>query len=256
MITSIVLKGRYNISVNSNKKIKLGDNIVAIDKDIPFVRYRFESYTEDDFKYINDTMAKMSYSTHLIEVKLDINAAATLGFVTANISNIAKYLYIDITDEDVARGSVSQDILNLFATVQGYKLDRIMLKDKSTTLDTVAAKKIIEVLSKQSGIAKDNFGVCSSPLSFGDWCCLTAVKARELMSVYSVIADVALPTANHQCMNCCGCIRYFVIEEDTPEVADSKDKRAAKTPKEGEEKTEKAAPKKKVQSITFGQFKW
>jgi hypothetical protein len=81
---------------------------------------------------------------------------------------------------------------------------------------------MIKQLCSQLRKSEEMFGVCSSPLSFSELACLTAVKARELMSVYSTIADVALPSANHQCMNCCGCIRYLTVTADTEAPADAK----------------------------------
>lgn len=223
MVTSIVLTGRHTLNVNSFNKLKAGDNIISIEKDIPFVRYRFGVYTDADFQYIISTMDKLKYSTHLIELNLDTNTATNLEWLKNNITNIARFIYIDVTDEDVTRGGLTTDTLNLLMGIVQYNVDRVMLKDKSTKLDIVTAKKIIDALSKQTDIKRDNFGVCSSPLSFGDMCCLTAVRAREIMAVYSLIADVALPTANHQCMNRCGCIRYIVIDSDTDVISESKD---------------------------------
>lgn len=222
MVTSIVLTGRYTLNINSFNKLKAGDNIISIEKDIPFVRYRFGVYTDVDFQYIISTMDKLKYSTHLIEINLNTNTVTNLEWIKNNIANIARFIYIDVTDEDVARGGLTTDTLNLLMGIVQYNVDRVMLKDKSTKLDIVTAKKIIDALSKQTGIKRDNFGVCSSPLSFGDMCCLTAVRAREIMAVYSLIADVALPTANHQCMNRCGCIRYIVIDSDTDVISESK----------------------------------
>ena len=59
------------------------------------------------------------------------------------------------------------------------------------------------------------------------------------MGKYSAVADVALPTANHQCMNCCGCIRYIVIDSDTVapiETASKQKATKAKTENSGETK--------------------
>ena len=222
MVTSIVLTGRHTLNINSFNKLKAGDNIISIEKDIPFVRYRFGVYNDEDFQYIISTMDKLKYSTHLIEINLDTNTVTNLEWIKNNIANIARFIYIDVTDEDVASGGLTTDTLNLLMGIVQYNVDRVMLKDKSTKLDIVTAKKIIDALSKQTGIKRDNFGVCSSPLSFGGMCCLTAVRAREIMAVYSLIADVALPTANHQCMNRCGCIRYIVIDSDTDIISESK----------------------------------
>lgn len=255
MVTSIVLKGQYALNVNAQNKVKLGDNIVSIEKDIPFVRYRFNAYDDTAFNYIKNTMEKMKYSTHLAEINLDANTVTTLEWFKNNVTNIARFLYIDVTDENVASASISAELVNLLVAAIPYNVDRVMLRDKSTSLDLVAAKKIIETLSKQTGIKKDNFGICSSPLSFGELCCLTAVRARELMTIYSAIADVALPTANHQCMNCCGCIRYYTVEADTEMVAVSTTKE--KKPKaDGDDSGESKprAPKTVKPSLHFGEF--
>ena len=251
MIASIVVTGRHNIGVNSGKKIKVNDNILSLEKDIPFIRYRFDDYSNEDFEYIKSMMSKFSYSTHLVEIKLSDKSAEILEYFEDNIPNIAKYIYIDVTDEIALAKSFGEDLLNLLDSTLDYTVDRYVLKDKSTCLDTVSAKSIIRQCCKQLSLTEEMFGVCSSPLSFGDWACLTAVKARELMSSYSTIADVALPTANHQCMNCCGCIRYFVVESDLEAPADAKPKGASKKEKtqvvkEKKETVTKAKPKNTI----------
>lgn len=228
MITSLVLRGKYNIGSNSNNKIKVNDNILSIDKDIPFVRYRFDHYDAEAVEYIKQAKTKFNKSTHLVELNLSSDVAEQYQLVAYNIEKIAKYVYIDITEEDALRQSLSDDKLALVNALQGLQFDRYMLRDKSTSLDTICAKKIIKDLSQRLHVQEVNFGVCSSPLSFGDWACLTAVKARELMTQYSEIADVPLPSANHQCMNCCGCIRYIEINSDTVAPADAKVKGAHK----------------------------
>lgn len=243
MITSIVVTGTHNIGMNSNKKIKIGDNILSVEKDIPFIRYRFNQYTDAEYDYIIKSMKQFCFSTHLAEVVLSDSTAETIKYLVENIKNIAKYVYVDITDEEVMAGQLSQDKLELFNSLNGLDIDRIMIKDKSTKLDTITTKKIIKDLSKRLGFPENTFGVCSSPLSFSEWACLTAVKARELMSIYSTIADVALPSANHQCMNCCGCIRYMTVTESTEAPSDGKVK-VAKEKSDKEPKTPKVTKPK------------
>jgi hypothetical protein len=103
-----------------------------------------------------------------------------------------------------------------------------MLKDRSSTLDTVAFKSITAAFCRPLKIDPNSVGCCNSPLSFSECACLTAIKARELMTVYSDVADVALPSANHQSMDCCGCIRYLIIDHDTVAVPEPKSKGAKK----------------------------
>lgn len=252
MISSIVLTGKHNIGINQNGKIKVNDQLLDVNSDIPFVRYRFESYGNEEYEYIKSMMQKFKISTHLVEINLSENSRNTVDYFVNNIGNIAKYIYITVNDNDVING-LSEETLKLIETLKGSQVDRYMLKDKSTMLDTVAAKHIIKQCCAILGVKDNTFGVCSSPLSFGDWSCLTAVKARELMSIYSTTADVALPSANHQCMNCCGCIRHMIIESDLEAPLDTKQKNTKKSGESsGDKKSNK--PKSNKTSVVFGQF--
>ena len=256
MITSIVVTGEYNIGMNSNKKICIDGNTLSVEKDIPFIRYRLDNYTESTLSYIEKTMAQFSLSTHLAEIKLDSNSFNVLTMLSNKFSNLAKYIYVDITEEEVLNKLLSEDKVLLLSQLTSFKIDRLMLKDKSTSLDTVTARAIIKQLSSRLGYQENNIGVCSSPLSFSELACLTAVKARELMSIYSSVADVALPSANHQCMNCCGCIRYMTVNSDVVAPADPKPFGASKKeakPKNDSDDTsatkEKAVSKPKVKNV-------
>ena len=219
MISSIVVTGCHSIGINSANKIEVEGNVLSIDKEIPFVRYRFNNYDDNSIAYINAMKTKFVKSTHLVEINISElgsqNTLEILQKINTNIESIAKFLYITITDENVQSGMIDQSIVNTLVSSLQFGIDRIMLKDKSNTLDMMATKKLIRQLMSATKLSEDTFGVCSSPLSFGDLACFTAIKAREIMSKYSAVADVALPTANHQCMNCCGCARYIVVSTDT-----------------------------------------
>lgn len=253
MITSLVLTGKYNIGMNSQKKILVDDTIISVEKDIPFIRYRFDGYDQEAFEYIARTMKQFSMSTHLVEINLDANSATVLNYLNNNGFTLAKYIYIDVTDADVEKGELSAEVLNQIAFVKDLGVDRYMLRDKSKTLDLVHVKMFINQLKSMYGIDASMVGVCSSPLSFGDMACLTAVKARELMAIYSSVADVALPSANHQCMNCCGCIRYKVVSSDLQAPAEGGVKKSASKAKQTEGgETKKAQPKPVKASYVFG----
>lgn len=242
MVTSIVLTGCHNIEVNSANKIKLGDQIVSIDKDIPFVRYRFENYGDTELEYIGEQIQRFTKSTHLVEINLSDVTADIYNAITSRY-NLAKYLYIDIFDEDVVNKSLATTRLGQLQRIVGLKFDRYMFKDKTNTLDYVALRKLIKQLAQLLGIAEQDIGVCSSPLSYNDLQCLTAVKARELMSIYNETTDVALPSANHQCMSCCGCTRYMVVDTDLIAPPETVKKKASE--KSGD------TPKKKSSSNKF-----
>jgi hypothetical protein len=244
MITSIVVDGCHNIKTNSANKIKVDDNILSVEKDIPFIRYRFNIYTENEYNYIVGMMNQFNRSTHLAEIQLNIETYRVVSELTSKFNNLVKYIYIDVTEPEVQANALTEDKLQLLDSIKAFTIDRIMLKDKSVSLDTICAKKMFKQIMARLGITEDRLGVCSSPLSFSDWACLTAVKARELMSIYSSVVDVALPSANHQCMNCCGCIRYLVVSADTEAPAEGKAK-GGSTKKAESSENDKNGEKKK-----------
>ena len=108
------------------------------------------------------------------------------------------------------------------------------------------AKKIIKHTAKTLSVAENKVGICSSPLCMQDnLACLTAVTARELAAVYATAKDLVSPSANHQDMNTCGCIRYMVINSDIEAPADTKSEKKVKEPKESKEpKTPKSIKSK------------
>jgi hypothetical protein len=210
MVTSILLRKAYKIGVNSKGNIKLGDETVSI-KDIPFVRYRFDSYTDEDIRYINEMHDKLTYSTHMIEV----DALKNKGDISSIREDSVIFLYIGIDDTNVNNESIGQENIEAIGKYTGYNIERVMIKDKSSSLDYMTLSKMIGEVSKITGIKKDKIGICGSPLSFNeDMMCLSATRAREIMTKYNGNTEVALPTAKHQCMECCGCIKYIEIEQD------------------------------------------
>jgi len=255
MITSIVLTGRHTIRSNSSKKILIDGNVLSIEKEIPFIRYRFESYSDDDYNYIKKIKEQFNRSTHLAEINLSADTVNIVNKLSETIGNIAKYVYVTVTEDIVQSKGFGPEVAQLISTLRGLNIDRIMLKDKSTSLDTVTAKALFKQITSLTGFKEDTMGVCSSPLSFGDMACLTAVRAREIMTKYSSIADVALPSANHQCMNCCGCIRYMVVSSDTEAPAEGKTKETKKkdtSTGESSEATKRVSKPKNV--IVPGRF--
>lgn len=260
MVSSIVVTGCYNIGMNSSSKIKVNKILLSAKTDIPFIRYRFKSYGDQEYNYIKAMKTKFDKSVHLAEIDLNEDTLDTLEKLYDNIENIVKYIYIDLTDANVAMEKLDDSQLELLESLadMDIEIDRIMFRDKTTSLNLVSYKKIINPIMDILDLDEDYFGICSSPLSFGDYACLTAVKARELMSMYSDSIDVPIPTANHQCMNCCGCIRYMVVDQDIPAPLDTKlkENKSSTNSKDSttnnENKTSKPRAKKSI--IRVNQF--
>ena len=263
MIANIMLTGTHNVRVNTQGNFKVADKILNYKKDIPFVRYRFEQYGNGEIQYIKELMDKFNKSTHLVELHWDLSLSNNIAAINEGglLDKVALYLYVDIFDDTVQLQGFSEQqiqIMNSSMQALNWQVDRVMLKDKTTTLDGFSLEKIKKQLSKAININVRNIGVCSSPLSLGDNCCLNAIKARELMAKYSQVADVALPTANHQDMNTCGCIRHFVITGDTEEVP-VEVKEVTKSKESSKKNTNRntTKPKKKTakQSLNPSMFK-
>ena len=214
MITSIVVKDRYNIGLNSSGKFRVGDVDVNI-KEVPFVRYRFDYIAQGDIEYIKGMMEKFKYSGHLMEFRLDQNTAAHYNWLMPNFDNLASFLYIDVYDANVESLAFGEDVITFAREASNLFFDGVMLKDRSTTLHTVAAFKLKQVIAEAMGIKEKDIGICGPALSHNGEACMTAVKARELLTEYSDNDQCALPTANHESMNRCGCIRYMVVDSDT-----------------------------------------
>lgn len=213
MVTSIVLTGTHTIGTDTYGKFMVQDTKVSI-KEVPFVRYRFTEYNDKELEYIKSMKNKFKYSSHMVEITLGEDTRDIIERLE-QISNLIKFVYIPVDDTDVLEG-LREEKFDLLANISDKSFDRLMLKDKSSTLDVVAATRIKKELLSVIKLGNiDDIGVCSSPLSFdGKNACLTALKARELSAEYAETDEVALPSANHECMNCCGCIRYYVFNGD------------------------------------------
>lgn len=214
MVSSLVLTDRFSIGVDKNEKYMLNGEKTSI-KDIPFIRYRFDSYTPEDTQYINDMKVKFKYSTHLAEFTLGANTKDEIELVLGEVDYIATFIYVPITDEEVEKG-LSEETKEQLLAIKNTDYDRVMLKDNSRTLHLVSANNIKKEMANTLKIAEKEIGICSSPLSFDGGACLTAIKARELIAEYSQSEECVIPSANHECMNTCGCIRYKLVTEDIP----------------------------------------
>jgi len=213
MKISIVLSGCHRIELDKSGKFNCGDTKVSI-KEVPFVRYRFEQYTEKEIEYIGKMLDKFKFSTHLAEIQLSDKSYEELTLIKSKTDSVATYIYVPITDEVVANG-LSDETISMIEKANMKEYDRVMLKDNSSTLYNVPAIKIKKVIAGKTGVDYRQIGICSSPLSFNEGeACINAVRARRLSAEYARSYEVALPSANHECMNECGCIRHYEIRTD------------------------------------------
>jgi len=222
MITNLMIMGRFDIGVNSKNAICIDNKFINIEKEIPIVRYRFKDYSEDDLQYITNNMKKFKASAHLVEIELSEKTAEQhklFGDAMQGNLKVAKFLRIEVDDKDMSEGCLVDSKLQQLESVKSLYFDRYILVDKTTFLDYINTKRLISYVSKFMGVREGDVGICGCASSFGGDQCLSAVKAREIMSIYTNIGSneaikIALPTANHEDMSNCGCIRHMIIESD------------------------------------------
>ena len=177
MITNIKLFGMYNIGVNDSNNIDVRGTAVSI-KDIPFVRYKFDNYGVDEINYIKKSMEKFATSTHMLEFTLNDTIETSLESAQEILSKVAKYIYIEITQEDVNANTMNQFVLTRLAEIcRLCAFDRIMMVDKTDNLDMVTLRRFI----KDEHINKKIMVVCSDE---------TPIKTEKLGST-SFVPSVA-----------------------------------------------------------------
>lgn len=252
MITSLMLKGKYDIEVDENGNFYYRVEPTAKGSklkitDVPFVRYRLDSFGEEEVDYIKKMMQKFNYSIHMAELSLRENTKEEFERLRDTFDNLAIYIYMDIDNDNVSAGDFNEKQVELMENVVDLvdTLDRFMLKDKSNTLYTVDANKLKCRASEILGIEEDMVGICGSPVSHVDGNkCLSALKARELASLYAENDACALPTSNHECMECGGCIRYKVVNCNLALVKKKKKEFNAMNKPESDKSSNKATKKK------------
>ena len=246
---NLVLTGLFDIKVVNNKFSLYGETVNI--NDVAYVRYRLNSFSSDEVdEYIGDIIEKFNVSSHLIEVPLSETSGADIERITNRYENVIPFLYIDITDDDVEKYSLSSEKLSLLDKFKesGAFVERVMLKDKSSSLYTISGNKIREQVAKLLEMNSSDIGFCQSPLSLCDGnCCLTAERARKLSAQYNECDSASLPSANHEFKNDnnCACIKHTLVTCDLVDIADKKPK-AVKTAKSSEPKEKNVTlPKKK-----------
>lgn len=250
MVTSIVLTGKYEIGISATGKIKTPDKNTVELKSIPFVRYRFKEYGDEELDFIVKNKRKFP-CVHVVEVEIDENTPALLDRITDMDDMIAKLVYVSINDDNVVTG-LTQEQINNIENIVDCEFDRIIIKDKSNSLHSIALERLKRQIKEVTGINESEIGVCGGPCCFIDGnACLTAVRSRELLAKYSDRDDVVVPSANHEgsidtvdgtsdCVNKCGCIRYHIYNSDMPAPASKNGEGKTKTVKVKNNETEKS----------------
>lgn len=215
MITNLMIKGKYKIETDKFGNFVVQGKKLNIKK-IPFVRYRLTCYGETEIEYIKSMKRVFCHSVHLVEVLLGKDVVDEVKRIKGTFSKIPVYLIINISD-DKLNGLPKEDLRLLESCAENdIEFDGVTLYDTSSKLSPIEANRLRKQISDCLSISMKDIGICNSPLSnLEENACLTAVKAREIaMDYYDGFGEWPLPTANHQSMECCCCIRHIDVNED------------------------------------------
>lgn len=249
MVTGIALTGMYHIGVSANNKMQTPDGITIELKDVPFVRYRFDKYGEEEISFILNNK-KTFKCANIVEITLSPDTQDILDKIAELDPDIASLVYVDVTDAEV-KGGFNQETLDLISGLDQSSYDYLNIRDKSTTLNAFSISRLIEDVRYALGDVRAEIGVCGGTCCFQDQnACLTARKTREIMARCSTPDELKLPSANHEisvetvdtlesCINKCGCVRYHIYTHDVAAPATKSRGGATKTIKVTTEDGEK-----------------
>ena len=274
MIVSLVFKNRHSVDVGERgifeikNIIKVGDNAEEIKTekqniaDIPFIRYRFDSYDYDNIEYIKRLKSIFKYSAHLAEITIgkDLKKAVDdARALTESVDKLCRFVYVDMDDEMLAyvaeNKKLPDNLEDALYDIADIGVDQVCLRDKASAAGLVQVNEIRKLLADITlGNSRkyENIAICSSPLTFAvdNSACLTAAKAREFMAIYCRDdLNQPTPSANHQCMSCCGCIRYIEITDPITPFVSNKNKSSKINDESSKSKENKKTVKPKTVSI-------
>ena len=258
MVHSLVLDKPHKIGITADKFMLNGEKTSI--KETVFVRYRFGEYNIEAIDYINEMQNKFNCSVHLAEIELSEYTCDEIALISNNTTNVPIYLYVPLTDSEIEADMLEEkrDLLNELAE-NGFmdKVERLMIRDRSTSLYLVSANRFKEILSKITGLPASTIGICGSPLSFGEDACISALRARDIIAYYGDPEKCKIPSANHQCMKNCGCVYYVPIETDLIAPEPTKGKASTGTKEKKEKKDRKVGqPKAPKQKVSNAPVEW
>ena len=234
MVTGIEFVKPVNVSVNSNGKFYLDHaetNAESI-KSIPVVVYS----NLVNLEFIRQNITKFKLSCHVVLVD-HTNITEELR-EELNKMGVAVVVRVPLEDCSLAE-TLTKSNVNYFLC------DRVVLLDRKLNTSPFEITAFKEELAQLVNVPSLDIGVCGSPFSFGENACLNAIWCRRLMAKYTSNTEVALPSANHESMECCGCIRRIIIDTDrkAPEVKlrgfQKKEKTESENAEDGSTKEEK-----------------
>ncbi len=215
MITGLKFIGVHDVKLGSTGKFKLaGTEKVLSIKEIPAIRYRLSAYEEREIDFIMDMKKTFPNSVHAVECSVEQSFDAVKA-LSEKDNTFVFIVHISLNDTHAMNKSFSDEELDMIQSLKDLPIDRIMFDDNSTTLDYIAFSTLTTIVRKATGMRPTDIGICGSPFTDAETCCMSAALAREWSAKYVTNPCEALPSGNHNNEGrCCGCFRYETINCD------------------------------------------
>lgn len=213
-------KGKLNIMTEQldgdGKQVVIKTAVDEISSVSYWMAWRQDNREENE-AFIKKMMARFPHSLHVCHFagSSDLTCIAD----TAVFDRIPLIVHSEVNEVDLqALQTASQLYIGLpEGLVESRRVDRVMLDDNTQTLFTVAANKLRKEYAKAFCLSIESVGICGSPLSMGETCCLTAQRHREWAARYVTDPFVVLASANHQGGvpgQHCTCLREHLVNRD------------------------------------------
>lgn len=221
MVTSLKFNKIVNVNIGNTGKFKVGDNENVLTlKDIPAVRYQFETYGDAEIAFISEIHKKFKHSVHVVELDLmEHNIGSVYTEIHKVVDNIATIVHLSLDDTHAESRDFTFNEQQKLLELKNIPINRLMLHDRSIKLDYQGLSWLTDKACKLTKIHMKNIGCCSSPYTSSENCCMNAAIAREWSAKYNKDGEGSLPSSNHNSKESnCGCLRYILVSGDIKAV--------------------------------------
>lgn len=228
MITGILFNEKHKIFIDNYNKFNfpidminksMGDTVDYEDKcrtsvkDILYVRYDFHNPSLDDFDFLDYNMKIFKDSIHIFVIDLkklfEYNKFEEYIDKLSKYENVVKFISLDCTE-------LESDTLDYIKRLgEKVYINRIILKD-NVEFDNVKYN-IIKYALKKLGYSQNQIGICGSPFTNENNCCIPLLFLKELISKYGTNGTAMAVSGYKMSKFGCSCVRYIVVDRDIGE---------------------------------------
>lgn len=231
MIHSLYISKPVTVRPNSRGKLNVPTGAVLADgkadvihtsvQEVVSISYHFEDH--DDIaklpEYVRGMQKIFPHTLHVVHLDTSYDSKELVKANKQFFDSLPLIVHLPVFDRDIENGTIAD--IESFSEWQAVvevlgsnPIDRYMLDDLTTSMYTDMANRLRKQAADMFGTDIESIGICGSPLSDNELCCLSARLDREWAAKYVHNEFVVLPSANHQNMERCGCLRFVVIEHD------------------------------------------